>query len=337
MDAQSEKQEFNDYQQHKEKDDSNSKSISNLNLPNQQSTLKLKTVNSNQLKTENGKLIGFGPISGLNNLNLSDLNGMKIAGKLVAVRKDGNSYTFTTATNSTNSTTTKTFTLATPSKNGNAALIDITVSKPQLNTSSTSSTQQANNKNQTTTLNGGTLINVSDTPPKRLYYNKTTNTIEQKSSFLSSTENEVTALNSNNKINTSKPIILQMKRKIQFNDETRKTARIFTIPSQNLINKQTNLANQFIVMNRPVLKSNLMIDDSTSNHNVIKGKTISISSSKPSMTTNSNEKHSRNDSVVVKLTRRQDLITERNETATSITISNANKKNIKGCDKFNRQ
>lgn len=173
---------------------------------------------------------------------LTNLNGTKITGKLVAVRKDGTSYTFTTTTASAVSggSPAKTFTLATPTSKGGSTLI--TVAKPQ----------------QHLTLSGGqttgaTVLSATS-PPQRLYYNKTTNTIEHSIASLNqgTTQDDLQSA-STAKINTSKPIILQMKRKIQVLDENRKTARIFTIPSSaNLINKQSN---QFIVMNRAPPKS----------------------------------------------------------------------------------
>lgn len=169
---------------------------------------------------------------------LTNLNGTKITGKLVAVRKDGNSYTFTTTASAVSggSTTAKTFTLATPtSKGGNTALI--TVAKPQHLTLSAG-------------CKAGTLI----AGTQRLYYNKTTNTIEHSIAPLNHpgrTQDDLAT----GKINTAKPIILQMKRKHQvLNDENRKTARIFTIPS-SAISAQSN---QFIVMNRPKPAASLL-------------------------------------------------------------------------------
>lgn len=178
--------------------------------------------------------------------SLTNLNGTKITGKLVAVRKDGNSYTFTTTASAVSGSSAKTFTLATPSAKGGNTLI--TVAKPQHLTLS------GGGAGGSVSGAGKTLIATGSPPQHRLYYNKTTNTIEHSIASLNqgtttTTQDDLQTASNNNKINTSKPIILQMKRKIQvLNDENRKTARIFTIPSSaNLINKQSN---QFIVMNR---------------------------------------------------------------------------------------
>lgn len=199
-------------------------------------------LNKAEPSSASGKLIATD--SCLN--GLTNLNGTKITGKLVAVRKDGNSYTFTTSASAVSGgSNAKTFTLATPtSKGGNTALI--TVAKPQH-----------------LTLSSGCA---AGTPPatQRLYYNKTTNTIEH--SIAPPTAGRTTQDDlQTDKINMAKPIILQMKRKIQvLNDENRKTARIFTIPSgAGLINSQSN---QFILMNRgsPKPASSLLASSSSS-------------------------------------------------------------------------
>ena len=329
-------QEFNDQPEKQNKPFSSS---SNLILSNQQSSkfelitsttstqtnsnsskanqTTFRTINSNQLnKTEsttgNAKLIGFGPV-GLNNLNL---NGTKITGKLVAVRKDGNSYTFTTNTTSTINSTAKTFTLATPSTKGNTTLI--TVSRPQLATL---------NSSKAIASDGSTLV--SSGTPQRLYYNQTT--IGQKNSIaLDQAIVQGDAQINDNKINTAKPIILQMKRKIQvLNDETRKTARIFTIPTSttNLINKQTNLSNQFIVMNRPLLKPNLaansggLIKAKTTTTSIATRPTANLSALESDAVLNENQSSSQatNDSIL-KLNSSELMQRKTSETAAIATI-----------------
>ena len=222
-----------------------------------------KTLNSlDETKPANSKtMINLGSV-GLNG-TITNLNGTKITGKLVAVRKDGNSYTFTTNTTSnTSSTTAKTtFTLATPSK-GNSSSSLITVSKSQLSLNNSNATI-------TTSANNRTLIGTS----QRIYLNKTTIEPKNSSTVLANTNQgghsstaaatiNIQSTEIGTKMNNSKPIILQMKRKIQvLNDENqKKTARIFTIPS-NTFKQQPNQTNQFIVMNRP-LKSNLVTNSS---------------------------------------------------------------------------
>lgn len=238
------------------------------------------SLNSNQSNkaefNENGKMISIGPV-----------NCAKLTGKLVAVRKDGKSYTSYTfkrdgtaslSTNSTPAKTTTTYTLATPSK-ANTALITV------------SSVNSLNSKapNQFTLSNGktnGTLIANTSTPQR--FYLKTTGNVNSTEPIptITSTNNStqqttrISAINgdSSSKINNSKPIILQMKRKIQvLNDENRKTARFFTIPNSNLINKP-NTTNQFIVMNRSLIKPNLV-----TNNNLIKPKQTTTTGSKLSI------------------------------------------------------